>query len=429
MNLAELQKKHRKFVYEKYTWEVCDGYLSIRFFYKLTPNIEFAPLTKIPVHSIQLANIDNFIFNLGLVEMISYYKAALPKTIYVRAGQINKTQEKFFTNLILNGLGEFYYTNKINFKKNGIPAIISETNPPLSHRDVRSRSGDLILIGGGKDSAVTIESLKHISTRSNVLMVNPTKAALETARVAGFNKPIIVYREIDKKLMDLNSAGYLNGHTPFSAYLSFLSLLVAQIYGYKNIIVSNEQSAGEANLNYMGLKVNHQYSKSYTYERKFRDYVKKFLSADINYFSYLRPLSELQIAALFSRNKKYDLAFNSCNISRGEFWCGKCAKCAFVYIILYPFLNEFRRKNIFKNRNFLEDPDIIRHIKDLTGKGLHKPLECVGTEQESRLAMSYINNNNIKEIKQHIQGSWDNRHFLPHKYEAHLRRELKSIKL
>lgn len=63
-----------------------------------------------------------------------------------------------------------------------------------------------------------------------------------------------------------------------------------------------------------GEKVNHQYSKTYEFENDFAEYSKKYLKANVKYFSFLRPLNEMQIAKIFSRYTKYHKVFKSCNV-------------------------------------------------------------------------------------------------------------------
>jgi hypothetical protein len=163
-------------------------------------------------------------------------------------------------------------------------------------------------------------------------------------------------------------------------------------------------------------------------------------------------LYELQIAALFPGDTKYDKAFSSCNISRNEFWCGECPKCAFVYLVLNPFLTQDRMKSIFGDKDFFENSHIQKHIIDLVGLGDHKPFECVGTKDESRAAValaifkyrkyglnppSYLaaidsqlgltENSSESEYLEKIHSDWSNDHFLPQEYSDILQSSLKGI--
>ena len=275
------------------------------------------------------------------------------------------------------------------------------------------------------------------------MLLNPTPAALSTTKIGGFTQPITIQRQIDPNLLKLNSAGYLNGHTPFSAYLTFLSLLTASIHGLNQIITSNESSAGEASLAYHDLDINHQYSKSFRFEQRFRQYATQFLTPHISYFSFLRPISELQIAALFAQTTKFDQAFASCNVTRNVGWCGTCPKCAFVYLVLSAFMDQNRLKTIFGPKDFLANPQIIQHLTDLVGLGDHKPFDCVGTTKDSQdalaLALSRHPHPSFVKLAQqlklepaaavltNLKTAWDPTHFLPYPYETILKAHLERL--
>jgi len=123
--------------------------------------------------------------------------------------------------------------------------------------------------------------------------------------VAKIKNPIVIERKIDPTLLKLNQKGYLNGHTPFTAVLSFLSVFGAILFDYKNIVFSLEISANEGNVKYLRKFINHQWSKSSEFERKFKNYCKKYLVKNINYFSLLRPYTELEISKMFLKYTQY----------------------------------------------------------------------------------------------------------------------------
>lgn len=389
MSFNELRKKHEVLRYRSFNASAQNGLLSIEYHLTLEPNIEFKPTLEIPLgkKEISLEKINNLIFHIGLIECLSYWKSACPKKIIVEAGLLSVWQITWFKKLLINGLSEFFFVNKIDSSISDLAEISCNNDAPkLFCADLSSpASSNLILVGGGKDSSLTMELLKN-TENAQVLMLNPIPASLKTAAIAGFSSPIIARRTIDHKLLELNSSGYLNGHTPFSAYLAFLAALVAKIYNFKNIVSSNESSANEGNTLFKGQKINHQYSKSFEYESDFNAYLHE-LKEESCYFSFLRPLLDLQIAALFARHPQYFSSFKSCNMHhKKDSWCGACAKCAFVYLTLFPFLEKEERNEIFKSDYFLNEK-IIAEIKALLGLAAHKPLECVGTESESREAL------------------------------------------
>lgn len=250
--------------------------------------------------------------------------------------------------------------------------------------------GAIIPVGGGKDSTVTLELLKEHKENNYCLIIGSKEPSMKCAQIAGYedDEIIEISRTIDENIKRINSEGYLNGHTPFSAMLAFLSYLVAYLTGRKYIALSNESSANESNID--GEKINHQYSKSFEFEQDFREYVSKYLSDEVQYFSMLRPINELQIGMLFSRNEKYHKVFRSCNVGSKQIpwkWCCDCPKCLFVYCILSPFLYKEKLVNIFEEDMF-ENRELLNTFIELCGYGKNKPFECVGTYEEINFAIS-----------------------------------------
>ena len=482
MNIAGLRAKHPRFIYQSFEInEITDAY-AIRYHFFLEPDIHFAPEIVIPKVSkvsdsansgnqkgfpeLLSSGIQGLVFDLGMVESISYWKAACPPELVVEAGSLSGEQTTWWHDLFINGLEEFFYKNQIDFTQPNFLTITAtganpaDTTPGVNLDHPRGEhSGDLILVGGGKDSAVTLELVSKLPEVNNVLLLNPTPAALAVSQTAGYDSPIIVKRTIDPKLIELNKNGYLNGHTPFSAYLAFLGTLVATAHGYNRVITSNEASASEGSLEYLGHSINHQYSKSYEFETKFREYcIRPGLLASKgralnlpDYFSFLRPINELQTATLFASMPNYHRMFISCNANRGAGWCGLCAKCAFVYTVLSPFLSQKTMTDIFGS-DFFEKPGLYQHFLDLAGVGDHKPFDCVGTPDETRDAVAltianYQRQNiilpplllelkdklNIPDIIESnrlfekLKTSWNPSHFLPTEYEKILRLALKTI--
>lgn len=390
MTLEQLRLLHPRFIYQSYEVTKKDDALHIVFEFLLEPDIVFRPTLTIPHRgAYDVDKLAPYVFRLGMVEAVSYWKAALPKEFVVAAGALSDVELRFWSDLIRHGLGEFYFRNDIDFTAPDFLHLVAtgpELPSPGEQYETDARS-DLVLIGGGKDSAVTLGMYKDSARSIQTLVLNPTGAALENIRVAGLYSPIVVKRVMDPQLSRLNDAGYLNGHTPFSAYLAFLGITVAKLNGNRHVIVSNERSADEGNVMYHGVEVNHQYSKSFRFEQLFRQYAADVFEDTPNYFSILRPLNDLEIGRLFSLYPEYFPSFRSCNVgSKTNAWCGRCAKCAFTYLILFPFLPYAQMTASFGNDLF-HNPEILSHIRALVGLTEVKPFECVGTRRESQLAL------------------------------------------
>ena len=298
-------------------------------------------------------------------------------------------------------IGELFYTNNIKTTFDEFVSIKCEHEKnELLYNSIKEESdGYIVPIGGGKDSVVTLETLKIDKEKDYCLIINPKPVTLKCAEIAGLdnNHIIEIYRTIDKKLLELNSQGMINGHTPFSAMLAFTSYFVAYLLSKKYIALSNENSANESNV--IGEKVNHQYSKSFEFEKDFEEYSNKYLKAPVKYFSFLRPLNELQIAKIFSKHEKYHKTFKSCNVGSKEKewkWCCNCAKCLFAYTILSPFLYKKKLVDIF-GEDMFENKKLLNTFLELTGNGETKPFDCVGTFEEVNFAISKTIENIIKE--------------------------------
>ena len=414
-------------MYSSYSWEERKGDLHISFVFRIPPGIIFLPrivITGIPkgrIREIGERALNNLVFHLGLVEMLSYWKATCSPNIIIEAGYLNKKQINWWHDLIIKGMGEYFYKNKINFTRPNLFKISSSSSRPKPGLGRRPKPGlgrkVLVPVGGGKDAVVTLELLKKGKQHIAPFLLNPKREQEQILKIAGLKNPVIVTRTIDPKLPELNRKGYLNGHTPFSAYLAFLSVLCAALFDTRYIALSNERSSNEGNVKYLGKTINHQYSKSFEFENKFRQYSKQYLAKDIEYFSFLRPLYELQIARLFAKYPKYFPVFLSCNVANKTFsgrrkptgkWCGKCAKCLFVWIILRPFVKEKQLVSIFK-KNLFKDKTLIPLMEQLVGEQGFKPFECVGTTKESKVAL-VLSRGKKKDHK--ILHSWNTRHFL-----------------
>lgn len=392
---STLREKHPTLIYESFSISRRNGGMEICFEFNLSGEITFRPKLFIPladfnVNDVNEKVLENLAFHIGMVELISYWKAACPPKVIIRPFMLDEAQIDWWKQLWYFGLGEFFYTNGIEIGMDDFMDVSSSGEQYLEPFSFDSGSGVLVPVGGGKDSVVTLELLKNAGFDVVPFILNPRRASIQSAIQAGFDQQSIftVKREIDPQLLILNQQGYLNGHTPFSALLGFTVLMAARLKGTGHIALSNESSANEPTI--PGTHINHQYSKSVNFEKNFRAYTAKYISKDFNYFSFLRPLNELQIAGLFSRFPQHFESFRSCNVgSKTDEWCGKCPKCLFTRIILGPFMPADKLKGIF-GRELLDDPELQRIFDELTGRASEKPFECVGTVDEVNAAVQQM---------------------------------------
>ncbi|MCR4615293.1 MAG: hypothetical protein K5756_04010 [Clostridiales bacterium] len=401
----ELRKKYKTFIYDGYHINEYEGYIELKFDFRIEDLCEFHPVTKIITTNLNVINPPaggmgkKLIFALGMAEAVSYWKCACPQNFVVNCGKVDEGAARWWKTLWFNGLSELFYRNAIKTDIDSFVNISSDCDEIIQVGNVKSSGLSIVPIGGGKDSDVTLDLLSDIHDKVMGFTVNDQGARTEAAEVSGIGKDKIIrtLRTIDPELLKRNAEGFINGHTPFSSVVAFLSAYCAYLTGSENIILSNEASANESNIE--GTQINHQYSKSYQFESDFNFYMKNYIDFDVKYFSLLRPFNELQIAAQFSQLEKYHKVFKSCNAgSKKNIWCCNCAKCLFVYIILSPFLSEEKLVDIF-GCNMLEKFELVNDFEGLTGLSGVKPFECIGTVDEVRTALNMTVLRYIKEDK------------------------------
>ena len=248
----KLRREYPHFYYRGYEAEWEEGALNITYTFEIEGLSVFTPHWTFPLPQGRLEEIkgrvtEEMLFSLGMVELISYWKIACPPQVYIEKGKLDSEQIRWWKHLYFNGLGEFFYVNGIeeareeNFMeihcqdfRTGKEPSSEEASPvsALEQEGKRSLSkGFLVPIGGGKDSAVTLDLLMDGGYPVYGYIINPRGASLNTAERAGLSdeKVMKVKRTLDQRMLELNRRGYLNGHTPFSALVAFSSLIGAAI--------------------------------------------------------------------------------------------------------------------------------------------------------------------------------------------------------
>ena len=382
--------KYQAFVFESYAFNVETRTLELSYSFDETLHFTETYTFNFAFESYDPAVLDKALQLLFFMAGVSYYKAYLPPSIIVKAGQIDTQTSQFLEKTWQHGLGEFFYVNQID-PRTAIHFPVTTAGAPtaLQHRG----TGALIGLGGGKDSLVSVELLRNATSNLATWSLGhetQLQPLVEAVGVPHFS----VQRQWDKKLLELNKTEAYNGHVPISALFACVGAVVAILSGKRDVVVSNEQSANEPTLTYRGIAINHQYSKSQEFERDIQQLLATTYGGTIRYYSLLRPLSELRIAELFAKIgfEKYKTTFSSCNRaytanSTAMSWCAECPKCAFVYMILTPFVDKRELAALWGGKNLLQDPALQPLYESLVGIAGDKPLECIGEIQESRTAM------------------------------------------
>jgi UDP-N-acetyl-alpha-D-muramoyl-L-alanyl-L-glutamate epimerase len=337
------------------------------------------------------ADFERALLHLHVAAGTSYYKAAAPATVVVESGALTGPERDFHHHLYDEGLREFAVENGLAVPRAvTITSAAGSPNPPATA--VPDRPGGLVVpIGGGKDSMVLIEALRPLGPR--LLAVNPQPLVVDLAAQAGLEL-LVVRRRLSPVLSSLNAHGALNGHVPITAIVSLIAVAAGQVYGYDTVAMAIERSASEETVSVDGVPVNHQYSKSLEFERLLDDLVRGSINPSFTYGSALRPYSELAIARAFAALPGYHRSFCSCNTAfrqsagAGDRWCGACAKCRFVALMLAPYLSRRTVTDII-GRDLFADPAETAGFAALMSRD-DKPFECVGERRESAAAFRLL---------------------------------------
>jgi hypothetical protein len=334
-----------------------------------------------------------------LLAGVSYYKTAAPPVIDLGQTAVSAAERDFLRAFYLAGLGEFAYRNDLDLSGLRIEgpeltsaAATSTTTGTRAAVPVRP----LVPFGGGIDSIVTVEHVRHRADAALFIMSRPGDRfdAIEApAAITGL--PIVrAGREIDPQLLRSRELGFRNGHVPVTGILSAIAVMAAVLDGRDAVVMSNEWSASIPTLEVDGRPVNHQYSKSASFEAAFRTALAGSLGERLSYFSALRPFSELWVAQRFAGLTQYHGTFRSCNRAfhldkslRLDHWCGRCDKCCFIDLILAPFMSAAELSAIFGGREPLADDSLADKFRTLLDTSPQsKPFECVGEVGECRAA-------------------------------------------
>lgn len=393
-----MNKQTSVFSFDSYTFNKTTGKLSLVYTithdqhtHSCTEVIHFPKLPK-DVQRIPPQLLEHTLQMIFLICGISYWKTTCAPKILIPSFTLTETQATFFNNLYTKGLGEFFYTNALDYR-----SLVSfpfekgkDSQTPLS---LSGKNRSLLFFGGGKDSIVSAMKLQESKKQFSLFMVGESEIQKKTASLIETDT-LQISRTIDPELFEINKEpGVFNGHIPISAVWAGISVLAGLLYDYHYLITSNELSANYGNVWYLGEEMNHQWSKSYEFETAFQSYIQTFLTPDMTFFSLLRQLHEFKITELFSKYPQFFQYFSSCNKNfkiknplQNKRWCTRCPKCLFVYILLSAFLSKHELISIF-GHDLLADASLLPLFKDLLGIDHFKPFECVGTPEETIAAL------------------------------------------
>ena len=330
-----------------------------------------------------------------LLSGVSYYKTGAPPVVDLGDTAVTDREREFLRTYYVDGLAEYAHKNELDLSE---LVIEGPARRPQPVEVAGAGSGrPLVPFGGGIDSIVVVEATRRRHPDLALFVASRAGdrfAAIEQAAAVTGLPVRRADREIDEQVLRSRELGFLNGHVPVTGILSSLAVTTALLDGRDAVVMSNEWSASSGTVEVEGRVVNHQWSKSLVFEQGFREVLADSLTG-FEYFSALRPYTELWVARRLAELSQYHLAFRSCNRSftidpakRLDRWCGECDKCCFIDLILAPFVDRTRLEQVFDGSEPLAKLELRPRFLSLLGDPeLVKPFECVGDEGECRAAV------------------------------------------
>jgi hypothetical protein len=419
------------------TYEIAEDKKTVYFHYRVFHAGEVYELTETIVFPVELiaASTHNALRALHLALGVSYYKIYVPGVI-IHPYAMDNNEANFWNTLWQHGLGEFLYVNKLPSDR--LAQFSAHEGTPLESNnegDVHGRSA-VLGIGGGKDSAVAGELLKELGVPVTGFVMATGEQLGQTKAVADVMGVdlLVVQRQIDQKLLELQEMpGAYKGHVPISAIFGLVGCVVAMNTGNSYVVVANESSASTPRIQWNDSDVNHQWSKSFTFEQMLQDFIRDYISLQTRYFSVIRQLSSVGVAKIFATYPQYFEVFTSDNFvfridpanrPNGR-WSLESPKSLSSFILLAPWLEEKELERIF-GINFLDQESLEPLFWSLIGVEGNPPLDCVGTVEELSLSLRLLHVQE-KFRKSHLMKQADKRKFFDTPVDEELLKQLLSL--
>ena len=281
----------------------------------------------------------------------------------------------------------------------------------------------LVFSGGGKDSLVAMQTLdKHQvlyrcfaythsgygdhSHQQQLVQQQLSVTGAQTAHTLRVDDDFV-----DESL-DLSHSPWphwqvtktvLHAETPCSIF-GVIPVMLA--HGYGAAVLAHERSADIGNLIWdrTGEEINHQWGKSWEAGQLLNNYVRTQLLTTFEYFSVLKPLTDVLIFNLLANYADLARFTHSCNIEKP--WCKRCAKCAYVWLNMKAYLPQDLVDSIFQGDLFDDEVNDV-WFRQMLGLAEHTPFECVGQISEARLALHLYRENNNHPLAERLYSLCD----------------------
>jgi UDP-N-acetyl-alpha-D-muramoyl-L-alanyl-L-glutamate epimerase len=258
----------------------------------------------------------------------------------------------------------------------------------------------LVLCGGGKDSLVSMRLLERAGIPYDTFVYSHSvygSASFQHALIDDLvercapqhrHRGWVVDDAMDAPLSavypELGIERVVAAET-VSSY--WTALPVALQHGCTAVALGVTRSTDEHNLVWelTGERINYLWGMSSAAEQLLHDYVRTNLFSNLRMFHLLRPVYDLNVFSALQRELDAVPATHSC--ARQKPWCGRCAKCIYVWMHYVAWLPAETVSQCF-TANLFDVPENRSMLRKMLGLEGYKPTDCVGTVSEARLAFA-----------------------------------------
>lgn len=163
------------------------------------------------------------------------------------------------------------------------------------------------------------------------------------------------------------------------------ALPIALAHDYTLVALGVTRSTDEHNLVWpeTGEAINYLWGMSTAAETLLHDYIRAEIATDLSYFHLLRPIYDITVFSLLTHDREAVVDTHSC--AQVKPWCGKCAKCLYVWLHLVAYLDDEVVHRMF-DKNLFDMPGNRLILRKMLGLEGYKPADCVGTVSETQAA-------------------------------------------
>jgi hypothetical protein len=298
-----------------------------------------------------------------------------------------------------NVWAQWRYENRLPYYLGPELDVRHDSHPVAPTTITRKPSVEVLAFcGGGKDSLVGLRLLERVGVPYASLAYSSSVygtadlqhrligSLLDRCSPAARHRQWVYDDFLDAPVIELVPEAEVRTITAAETPASiFEALPYALAHGYRYLCLAHERSADRPNMVWgeTGEEINHQWGKSTAAETLLNTYIADHLVTNCTVFSILKPVHDVLIFNLLAEHTDDVPSTHSCNVAKP--WCGRCPKCAYVWLNYQAYLPTELVDSIF-GRNLFDDPANRTAFRQMLGLEAHTPFECVGEVAEARLA-------------------------------------------